>query len=135
MFQHFLKLEVLFEENGVYSGVITDSLILNHTVHGQNTVNQPLPTAPQLGNRQKGIQLLLGLTVPCAFPAQTSEFALQIFDLTHVWMTRGSGIIDSDDLLALAAAFYMHIQVHLSPQQRYPRSLPELLTACRSASC
>ena len=35
----------------------------------------------------------------------------------------------SDDILALAAAVYLFIKLHLSPQQRYPRTLPELLTA------
>ena len=30
---------------------------------------------------------------------------------------------------ALATAVYMFMKLHLSPQQRYPRMLPELLTA------
>ena len=38
-----------------------------------------------------------------------------------------TGTIEYDDLLAMAAA--VHICIKLTPQQRYPRSLPELLTA------
>ena len=37
-------------------------------------------------------------------------------------------MIDSDDLLALAAAVHVHIKLHSSPQQRYPRSLTEITT-------
>ena len=78
---------------------------------------------------QVGVQLLLDLAVIDAFPAHTCRFALQIFDQTQVWSNTDSGIVDSDDLLALAAAFYMYMKLHLSPQQRYPRSLPEVLAA------
>ena len=34
-----------------------------------------------------------------------------------------------DDILALAAALYMFIKLNPLPQQRYPRTLPDLLTA------
>ena len=47
----------------------------------------------------------------------------------HVWSNRDFGAVDSDDLLALAAAVCMYIKLHLSLQQQYPHSLPELLTA------
>ena len=60
---------------------------------------------------------------------QVSEFALQIQDLTHVWSNGDSDIIGSDKILALATAVYMHVKLHLSSQQKYPRSLPELLVA------
>ena len=43
--------------------------------------------------------------------------------------SKDSGTIDSDDLLALAAAVYMYIKLHLSPQTGYPCSLSELLAA------
>ena len=36
-------------------------------------------------------------------------------------------VIESEDIFALAAAVYMFIKLHLSPQQRYQRTLPELL--------
>ena len=39
-------------------------------------------------------------------------------------------VIDSDGILALASAVHMYIKLHLSPQQRNPRSLSELLAAC-----
>ena len=126
--QHFLELEALFEDHGVCSGDITDSLVLERTVHEQRALVQPLPTALQLVNRQEGVRLLLDFGGTFAFPVHTSEFSLQILDLTHVWSNKGAGIIDFDDLLALAAADYMYIHLHLSPRQRYPRSLPELLT-------
>ena len=58
------------------------------------------------------------------FPPHTGEF-----DLTNTWSGSDSDVIESDDILALAAAVYMFIKLHLSPQHRYPRSLPELLTA------
>ena len=43
--------------------------------------------------------------------------------------THNSDVIEPDDILALAAAVYMFMELHLSPQQRYPRTLPELLAA------
>ena len=76
-----------------------------------------------------GVQLLLDLTVTYAFAAHTGEFALQILDLPHVWSDGDSDTVGSDDLLALAAVVYMYIKLHLSPQQRYPRNLPEQLAA------
>ena len=33
-------------------------------------------------------------------------------------------MIEPDDILALAAAIYMFMKLHLSPKQRYPRKLP-----------
>ena len=69
------------------------------------------------------------LVVAYAFPPHTSGFTIQILDLTHIWSGSDSDVIEHDDILALAAAVYMIIKLHLSPQQRYPRTLPELLTA------
>ena len=124
-----LELEVFFEDHGVCSCTITNSLFLERVVYEQRALAQTLPTSLQLGNRQNGVQLLLDLTVTCAFRAHTSGFALQIFDLTHLWSNRGSGLIDSDDLLAQAAAVYMYVKLHVSPQQRNPCSLPGPLAA------
>ena len=98
-------------------------------VYEQRALVQPPPTAPQLANRQQEVHFLLDLPVTCAFPAHTSEFALQILDLTHVWSNRDSGMIDSGGLFALAAVVYMNIKLRLSPRQMYPHSLTELLTA------
>ena len=92
-------------------------LVLECVVNGQRAVIQPLPTALQLDNRQKRLHLLVNLAVTYAFPAHTSEFSFQILDVTHVWSNRDSGVVDSDDLLALDAAVYMYIKLHLSPQR------------------
>ena len=58
------------------------------------------------------------------FPPHTSEFTLQILDLTHICFDSNSDVIVPDDMLALAAAVEMFIELHLSPQQRYARTLP-----------
>ena len=125
----FLELEVLFADHGVCSGVIIDSLVLVRAIYEQRALVQPLPTSLQLVNRQKGAHLLLDLAVTYAFPAHTSDLAVQILDLAHVWSNRGSDFVDADDVFDLAAAVYMYNKLHLSPQQKYPRNLPELLTA------
>ena len=133
--QHVLELEVLFEDHGVCSGIITDSLDLERVVYEQHALAQPPPTAIHLGDRQKGIQLLLDLAVTCAFPAPTSGFALQILDLTHVWANRDTGIIGSDDLLAFAAAVYMHIKPHLFTAAKVPAQPLRTTWSLRSATC
>ena len=81
--------------------------------------------SPTVGSQVEGTPL----ASRSAFLAHTSEFAVQIFDLTHVWSNRDCDTVGSDDLLALAAAVHMYIKLHLSPQQRYPQSLSEQLTA------
>ena len=69
------------------------------------------------------------LVVTFALPPHTSEFSLQVLDLKHVWSHRDSDVIELDDILALIAAVYVFIKLNISPQQRYPRTLPELLAA------
>ena len=124
MDKHALEGEVIFEDHGVCSCTITDSLDFEREVHEQRALAQPPPAAPQLTNRQRGVQFPLDLTIICAFPARTSAFAL-----TQVWFNGTSGVIEYDDLLALAAAVNIYIKPHFAPQQMNPRSLPELLTA------
>ena len=80
MYQHLLELEALSEDHGACSGVITHSLVLVGAVNEQSALVQPLPSALQLVNRRKGARFVLDLAFTCAFPAQTSEFALQILD-------------------------------------------------------
>ena len=121
MYRHFLELEALFEDHGVCSGVIIDSLALDRVLYEQRTLAEPLPSALQLVNRQKEVHFLSGLAVAYAVPPHTSEFTLQIPDLTHIWSGSNSHVIELDDILALAAAVYMCITLHLSLQQRYPR--------------
>ena len=45
-------------------------------------LNHFLHPCSWLTDRQSGVQFLLDLTVTYAFPAHTSEFALQVIDLT-----------------------------------------------------
>ena len=72
---------------------------------------------------------LSDLVVAYALPPHTNGFSLQVLDLTHIWSASDSDAIDLDDILASAAAVYVFIKLNLSPQQRYPRTLTELLTA------
>ena len=108
MYQHFLALEALFEDHGVCSGAVTDSLVLERAVYEQRALVQPLPTALQLVDRQK--KNTCYSISPSPVPSQFT-------------------LVNLHDLLALAAAVYLYIKLHLSTQQRYPHSLPELFTA------
>ena len=57
-------------------------------------------------------------------PPHTSRFTLQVRSDSE------ADVSELDDILALAAAVHMFIQVNPPPpQQRYFRTLPELLTA------
>ena len=73
--------------------------------------------ALQLANRQRGARFLSDLVVASPFPPHTSEFSLQVHDLTHFWSHSDSVVVELDDILALAAA------------ERYPRTLTELIAA------
>ena len=53
MNQHALELEGLFEDHGVCSCTITDSLDLEHVVYEQRALVQPPPAALQLTDRQR----------------------------------------------------------------------------------
>ena len=64
-----------------------------------------------------------------AFPPHVCGSTLQILDLTRSWSDNDAEVIMLDDILALAAALYMFIKLNPLPQQRYPRTLPDLLTA------
>ena len=86
MNQHTLELEGLFEDHGVCSCTIADSLSISSTWFMNNALwfNDHLQPYSQLTNRQRGVQFLFDLTIIDAFPAQNSEFTLQIIDLTQV---------------------------------------------------
>ena len=137
MYQHVLEVEVIFDDHGVCSCTGTDSLVLERVVYEQRALVQPLPAALLLADKLWGIQFLLDLTVTCAFPTHTSEFALRIFDLTQVWSNRGPGIIEFDDLLALDGSRLLLFNLHFT-QEKHPRSPPELLPAfaatCKTAA-
>ena len=130
MYRLVLELEVLFGDHCVCSGVITDSLALERMLCERRALAQPPPSALQSVTRQKRrVHFLLDLAVANAFPPHAGEFALQVFDLTHIWSRSDSDVIAPDDIHALTAAVYMFTKLHLSPQERDPRTLPELLTA------
>ena len=67
---------------------------LRHVVHEQRALVEPPPTALQLTNRQRGVQMQLDLTIAYALPAQPSEFALQVIDLTQILFNGMTGIIE-----------------------------------------
>ena len=113
MFQHFLELEVFFEDHGVCSGAITDSLVLERAVYEQPALLQPLPSAAKLTSRQRGVQFLLDLTVTCALPVETSEFA-QPNEVTQPFISTSNCTL-------------LRSKVH--------RSLPEPLTTFAALPC
>ena len=121
MYQCGLELETLFEDHSVCS------LSLDPAIYERRALVQPHLFALQFTNRQRGARFLSDLVVTFALLPHTSEFSLQLLDLTRVYSD--SDVIDLDDILALIAAVYVFIKLNLSPQQRYPRTLPELLAA------
>ena len=75
-------------------------------------------------------RFLTDLVAVFAFPPHTSGFVFQVLDLTHTWSDSFDHDIDLGDILVLAAAVHMYIKFNSPlPQQQYPRTLPELLTA------
>ena len=122
MCQQVLELEALFEDHGVCSGVITDSLALERVL----ALAQPLLSASQRVNRQNEVHFLLELAAACAFPLHTGRFTRQVPDLTQ-WSGSDSDVMSL--MRSLAAAVYMFIKLHLSPQQKYPRTPTEQLAA------
>ena len=122
MYQHALELEVLFEDHSIRSCTITDFLVLERVVHKQQALPQPLLTAQQLTNRKK--RSSVSTRSQSHLRIATSEFALEVIDLTQV-----SGTIEFDDLLALTAAVCVYIKPQFTPRKRYFCSLPEQLTA------
>ena len=107
--------------------VLASPTLSSQSVRSTNNVrccNHDLQPCNWFAGRRWSISYLISPSlVPSHLTPVNSLF------LTHVWSNRDSGIIDSDDLLALAAAVHMYIKLRVSPQQRYPHRLPELLTA------
>ena len=98
-------------------------------MYAQHALPQPPPTALQLTHRQRGFQFLLDLTVTYALPVQTREFPDQVINLTQTGSTEVTDFFEYDDLPAMVAAVHIYVKQHVAPQQRYTRSLPELLAA------
>ena len=128
MHQHVLELEVLFEVHSVCSGTITHFVDLERVFYDQRALAQPLLTVRQLGTRQKRVQLLTWSQHLC-LPSSHQWICTLNPRPDPNWSNRDSGIIGFDDLLALAAAVYIYIKLHSSPEQRYPHGLSELLAA------
>ena len=84
---------------------LTDPLNLEHVACEKHAPDQKPSATLQLTDRQRGVQFLLDLTVTHAFPDKTNDF-----DET-------SGIIEYDELLAVAATVYTSIELHFTPKQ------------------
>ena len=119
-----LELETFFEDDGVFSRVITDSLSLERALYERCALVQS--HQPHSWPTGKGVLVSCLTAFP---PPHTSGFTLQILDLAHIWSDSDADVIELDDILAVAAAVYMFIKMNLLPLQRYPSTLPELLTA------
>ena len=92
---------------------------------GRRALAQPLPSASQLANKQKGAHFLSDdLVLAHVCPPQTCGFTLQFLDLPHIWSGNDSDVIEPEDILALAAAVYMFIKLYLSPEERHPHTFP-----------
>ena len=128
MYRCGLELEILFEDHGLCSEVIADFLALESAIYERRALIQPLPSASESANRQRSAHFLSDLAVSSAFHPHSSEFSLQVLDLTHVWSHSDSDVIELDDILA--SAVYMFIKLTLSPQQTYPRRLPRIAYCC-----
>ena len=119
MFSGDLELDALF-------AVIADMLTLERAVY-QRCIPRQLPLSDrQSTNLQKCARFLTDL-VAAALPPHTGGFAL---DLAHTWSARGDNDIDLYDILPLAAAVFVFIEIdpEWSHLPRYPRALPDLLT-------
>ena len=121
-----LKLDALVKDHAVCSAVIAHLQILERVVYQQCTLGQPPLSVPQRTNRQNVRSLLDRPGCRRRSPHQTGGFTLQQLDLAHTWSERSD-----TDILALAAAVYMFTKMDdgWARQPRYPRALPELLTA------
>ena len=123
MLQGDLECESIFRDNGVCTEVIADSIALERAIYGLCALVQPPPSASQLANRRNNARLLTDLVAVFALSLHTGGFAFQVLDVAHTWSDLG-------DILALTAAVHMFIQLNPPlPQQRYPRTLPELVAA------
>ena len=99
----------------------------HHRIPHSRALAQPPHSAIQLVKWSKGgsISCLISL-LPVL--SHTLLVNLHFKSLTHIWSNSVSDVVEPDDVLAFDAAIFMFIKQHLSPQQWYPRTLPELLT-------
>ena len=119
MYQGDLQNDVLFEDHGVCPGVIADSLALERAFY-RRCAWSAISFSWSTGE---------GVLASCLILPPPMPSRLTFLDLTHSWSDIYAEVIMLDDILALSAAVYMLIKLHLLSQQREPRTLPELLTA------
>ena len=109
---------------------MTDSFTLERVLCGRRALAQPLPCLTVGQWTKKGAKFLFDLLVACAFPPHTSG-SVHCKSLT--WHTFGlAATLTSWSLmtsLPWPPPSTRSSNFFLSPQQRYPRTLPELLTA------
>ena len=102
----FSDVEALLEDHG--------SFALERAIYEWRALVLPLPSAFQLANRQRPVSCLTFCRCLC---------------LARICSGSDADVIELDDILALAAAVHLPIELDPAwPQQRYPRTLPELLT-------
>ena len=77
MYQYALELEALFEDHGVCSGVITDSLALEGVLYGQRALAQPLQPHSWPRGKRAPICCLISL-FPVLSPPHTSGLTHEI---------------------------------------------------------
>ena len=100
MFPGDLKLDALFEDNGVSCAVIKDMLTLERLVYQRCTPGQLPVSDRQRKNRQKCARILADL-VAAAVP-------LQLLDFAHTWSGRSDNDIHIFDILPLSVATYLN---------------------------
>ena len=118
-------LEGLFEDQGICDFTINTFLALEQEVYEHRALPRPPLSGAQTANRQRGPQFVNDLQAASGFPPQCVDFALQIVDLTHTWSDQASDQLQLQDLLTLIAVMFLFVRTYASPQQRYPRSLPD----------
>ena len=59
----------------------------------------------------------------------TREFSLQFTHLAQSWSDTVSAQLPLTGLLAMVASVYIHVKLHFTLGQLYPRTLPQLLDA------
>ena len=129
LYQCGLELEALFENHDICSGVMTETLTLEHVIYERRALVQLLPSALQLANGQRDAHSCLISSLP-----PTSGLSFPVPDKSHFSSDSDADAVELDDILALAAAVYVFIKLNLSQQQGYPRTLTQTAYSSRRAS-
>ena len=131
MFRGALVLESVFEDHGVCSEVITDLF--------SPLIEQFMSGVPWFSHFHQPCSWLAGervlVSCPTLLPFLPSHrtpagLLFKSWNWYTLWSDSDAEVIELNDILALAAAVHMFINLNRPlPQQRYSRRLPELLTA------